>query len=114
MTSIISYTDLVAAMDGIITKPGYGIVSDCLVHGTPMVYTDRGPFPEYDILVDEIKRHLPNVYLPSQDLYAGSWKDALQELAGQPRRHPKIRDDGAAVCAELIRQTLEGTSNVRG
>lgn len=110
----ISYTDLVAAMDGIITKPGYGIVSDCLVHGTPMVYTDRGPFPEYDILVDEIKRHLPNVYLPSQDLYAGSWKDALQELARQPRRHPRIRDDGAAVCAELIRQTLKGTSNVRG
>jgi len=110
----ISYTDVTAAMDGIITKPGYGIVSDCLVHGIPMAYTDRGPFPEYEILVDAIKRHLPNVYLSSQDLYAGSWKGALEALSEQPRRHSQIRNDGAAVCAGLIRQTLEGTSNVRG
>lgn len=110
----LSYTDVVAAMDGIITKPGYGIVSDCLVHGTPMVYTDRGPFPEYEILVDEIRRHLPNVYLPSQELYAGSWKEALQSLAGQPRRYSRMRDDGAAVCARLIKETLERTSYVRG
>ncbi len=51
-----SYPDVVAAMDGVVTKPGYGIVSDCLAHAVPMVYTDRGPFPEYDVLVHDIKR----------------------------------------------------------
>jgi hypothetical protein len=41
----VSYADAVAAVDGVITKPGYGIVTDCLVHGTPVIYTDRGLFP---------------------------------------------------------------------
>ena len=107
----LSYTDIVAAVDGVITKPGYGIVSDCLAQRTPIVYTDRGPFPEYDILVQEIKQHLTNVYLPSGELYSGSWKGALHELVNQPRRQPRLRDDGAAVCAELILQALKGTSN---
>jgi hypothetical protein len=102
----LSYPDVVAAMAGVITKPGYGIVSDCLANGVPMVYTDRGPFPEYDILVREIKRHLTNTYLPSPDLYAGSWAGALQEIARQPRRYSRIRNDGAAVCAEAIMKAL--------
>ena len=108
----LSYPDVVAAMDSVITKPGYGIVSDCLAHGTPMVYTDRGPFPEYDILVDAIKCYLTNAYLPSQDLYAGSWEGALREIAKQPRRYPEIRKDGAAVCAELVKNTLRGMTSV--
>jgi len=98
----LSYPDVVAAMDAVITKPGYGIVSDCLAHGAPIVYTDRGPFPEYDILVAKIERHLTNVYLPSQDLYSGSWEGALQEITGMARRCPTIRDDGAVICAEYI------------
>jgi hypothetical protein len=109
----LSYPDVVAAMDGVVTKPGYGIVSDCLAHGAPMVYTDRGPFPEYDILVREIERHLTNTYLPSPDLYAGSWAGALREIARQPRRYPQIRNDGAAVCAESIVNTLQGKPNDR-
>lgn len=109
----LSYPDVVAAMDGVVTKPGYGIVSDCLAHAVPMVYTDRGPFPEYDILVHEIKRCLTNAYLPSRDLYAGSWAGALRELAGQPRRYPQIRIDGAAVCAEVILNALEGMADGR-
>jgi hypothetical protein len=108
----LSYPDIVAAMDGVITKPGYGIVSDCLAHGAPIVYTDRGSFPEYDVLVREIERHLTNVYLPSQDLYSGSWEGALQEIAKQPRRYPAIRDDGAPVCAELIKNALNDKEHV--
>jgi hypothetical protein len=54
----ISYADAVAAVDGVVTKPGYGIVADCLVHGTPVIYTDRGLFPEYEILVRALTAHL--------------------------------------------------------
>ena len=107
----LSYSDVVAAVDGVITKPGYGIVADCLVHGTPIAYTDRGPFPEYDILVEAIQQHLPNVHLPSEDLYAGRWEGLLRELAGQRRRPFTIRDDGAAVCAGLIIQRARGVTH---
>lgn len=104
----LAYPDVVAAMDAVITKPGYGIVSDCLVQGVPMVYTDRGPFAEYELLVDEIERHLTNAHLPARDLYGGYWAGALQEVGRQLRRHPQLRNDGAEVCARLIRNSLKG------
>jgi len=74
----ISYADAVAAVDGVITKPGYGIVADCLVHGTPVIYTDRGLFPEYEILVRALTEYLTTVYIPSGELYAGRWQEAVE------------------------------------
>ncbi len=98
----LTYADLVGAVDAVITKPGYGIVADCLAQGTPMIYTDRGDFPEYDILVKEMSRQLPVVYLPSTDLYAGRWETALQDLAETPQAVPTIAIDGSRVCAHHI------------
>ena len=103
----LSYEDVVAAVDGVITKPGYGIVSDCLAHGTPVIYTDRGFFPEYDILVQEMAKHLTTVYISSENLYAGKWKTAIEELQRQPRVAPTLPCNGAEVCAEIILQYLD-------
>ena len=41
------YEDVVAQADAVITKPGYGIVSECLANRVPVLYTDRGRFAEY-------------------------------------------------------------------
>jgi L-arabinokinase len=103
----LSYEDVVAAVDGVITKPGYGIVSDCLAHGTPVIYTDRGFFPEYDILVQEMAKHLTTVYISSEDLYAGKWGAAIEELLRQPRVAPTLPCNGAEVCAEIILSYLK-------
>jgi L-arabinokinase len=98
----ISYADAVAAVDGVITKPGYGIVADCLVHGTPVIYTDRGLFPEYEILVRALTSHLTTVYLPSAELYAGLWQGAVEQLERLPRRVPSLPANGAEVCARVM------------
>jgi len=98
----LSYEDVVAAVDGVITKPGYGIVADCLAHSTPIIYTDRGFFPEYDILVQELSKELTSVYLSSEDLYSGKWKAAISELENKPRRESTIPCNGAEACAEVI------------
>ena len=42
------YEDLVAAVDVVMTKPGYGIIAECIAAGTAMLYTSRGEFREYD------------------------------------------------------------------
>ncbi len=102
----LSYEDVVAAVDGVITKPGYGIVSDCLAHGTPVIYTDRGFFPEYDILVQEMAKQLSTVYLSSPDFYAGRWQAAIQALEKLPRVTPALPCNGAEVCAETILRYL--------
>ena len=98
----VPFADLVCAADFVITKPGYGMVADCLSHGTPMIYSDRGEFPEYPILVEGIKSHLAGCFMPSQDLYSGHWGPYLENIINQPRLQPKLRTDGARVAAHRI------------
>jgi len=40
------YQDLVAAADVVVSKPGYGIVSECVANATALLYTSRGRFVE--------------------------------------------------------------------
>lgn len=101
-----SYADVVSAVDAVITKPGYGIVSDCLAHRTPMIYCDRGDFPEYPILVEVMESHLPAVFMPSNELLEGRWEEALHALQAASIPDKPIRTDGARVCAERILEVL--------
>jgi hypothetical protein len=112
----ISFVEAVAAMDGIITKPGYGIVSDCLVHGVPMIYTDRGLFPEVEILVETMNRHLATVHLPSEEFASGRWGAAIERLETLSRPPDGVRSDGASVCAQRIIDVVRAkqTTQLRG
>ena len=40
------YEDLVRAVDVVVTKPGYGILSECIANDTAVVYTSRGRFAD--------------------------------------------------------------------
>jgi hypothetical protein len=92
----------------VMTKPGYGIVADCIANGTPMLYTERGRFAEYDCLVDGIKAHLPNAFISAADLQAGRWAPALDQVLAQARRVPAIPIDGADVAAKVLSSCLDG------
>ena len=88
----VRYEDLVGACDAVMTKPGYGIVAECIANGTPMVYTARGRFAEYACLVAGIEAHLPNAFISNEDLRAGRWAAALEAVFAQPRRAAAVRD----------------------
>lgn len=96
------YHDLVKAVDVVVTKPGYGIISDCIANGTSLLYTDRGRFAEYDILVSEMPRYLRCAFISGDDLREGRWRAALETVAAAPPPPETPRLDGAAVAAEMI------------
>ena len=77
----LGYIDLVGAVDVCVTKPGYGIVSDAIGARTRMVYTERGDFPEYPILVGQMARWLPSRHVsnarPARRTAAGRVLDAV-------------------------------------
>jgi L-arabinokinase len=102
----VRYEDLVGACDAVMTKPGYGIVAECIANRTPLVYTARGRFAEYDCLVAGIEAHLPNAFISNQDLRAGYWAAALEAVFAQPRRAATMRTDGAEVAAEVLAAML--------
>lgn len=99
----VAYEDLVGAVDAVITKPGYGIVSDAIGAATPVVYTDRGDFPEYPILVEGMKRTLACAYVSNADLRAGRLREPIEAaFAAEMPRPPRL--DGAEVAAERLLQ----------
>src|SRR6185295_7631678 len=80
----LGYQDLVGAADAVVTKPGYGIVTDAIAAGTRIVYTERGDFPEYPILVVEMQRYVPCAHVGNDDLLTGRWRAALDEVLARP------------------------------
>ena len=97
------YPDLAGAADAILTKPGYGITADALANMTPIFYTDRGPFPEYPLLVSAIEKYLPHGYLPSEKLYQGCVR--LDENSLKPPQssgRPGWNGNGAGEAAVVI------------
>lgn len=103
------YEDVVAAADVVITKPGYGIIAECAANDTALVYTSRGAFREYDLLVDEMPRYVRCAYLSNDDLRAGRWRRAVEAALHAPRP-PTRRTDGADVAAGIIQSMLAGAA----
>jgi hypothetical protein len=105
----VAYVEGVAAADVVVTKPGYGIVSDCLGAGTRIVYTDRGDFPEYPILVDGMSRWLPCAYVTNQQLAAAEIEGALGEVLGRPVPAPPDLGGAESVARRLLAATAPAT-----
>lgn len=100
------YEDLVAAVDAVITKPGYGIIAECITAGTAMLYTSRGHFREYDVLVGSLPRYVRSRFISQADLFAGRWRDALDALMAQPAPAETMATDGASHAAEELGRKL--------
>ena len=96
------YEDVVAAVDIVITKPGYGIISECIANDTALLYTSRGHFVEYDVLVREMPRWLRCGFISNEELLGGRWQDSLDRLLAQPNPPEKADVDGAARAASII------------
>jgi len=97
----LDYPDLVGAVDVVVTKPGYGIVTDCIGAGTRIVYTDRGDFPEYPILCRGMTRYIPAVHVDNDAVRQGRLGPALAEVRARPVPEPPALD-GAEVAAKRL------------
>jgi len=103
----LTYVDLVAAVDVVVTKPGYGIIADCVANHTAMLYTSRGRFVEYDVMVKEMPRFLRCEFVDLDSFLAGRWRESLLRLLKQPPPPEQPRTDGAEVVANLIVERIE-------
>ncbi len=102
----IAYEDLVAAVDVVVTKPGYGMIAECAANDTAMLYTSRGRFPEYDVLVAGLPAFIRAALIDREALFAGRWREPLERLLAQPRPDPPAVN-GAQVAAGALAARLE-------
>jgi L-arabinokinase len=96
------YEDLIGAVDVVVSKPGYGIVSECITCDKPLLYTSRGIFREYDVFVRDMPRYLRCQFIAHDALFAGRWRDALEGVRVLPSAPERIASNGADVAAEAL------------
>jgi hypothetical protein len=102
----IPFSDVLASVDAVISKPGFGIVSDCVVNGKPLIYADRTDFLEYPILVSAIRKYLKHVHIPGADLYRGDVRESLDRLWNSPEPEAKLGRGGDVIAARIIASLL--------
>jgi L-arabinokinase len=105
---IVPFPDVVASVDSVLSKPGFGIVSDCAVSGKPLVYAERQNFREFGLLEQGIRRYLRHVHIPADELYAGNLEPWLQRAANAPEPQERIPSGGDVVAARRIRSAIWG------
>ena len=103
----IRYEDLVMASEAVVTKPGYGIVAECIANDAAILYTPRGHFPEYDVLVEEMPKYVRSAAFTHDDLFNGKWEPHLDKLLAQPKLKKKPETNGADVAAEILLKALD-------
>ena len=97
-----AYFDLVRAADIVIAKPGYGIVADVIAHQIPVLYTERGDFPEYPNLVQALNDLTTAEFISQQDLLGGEVEPQLVRLQNRNPNWPTVALNGAEFAAERI------------
>lgn len=95
------FTDLLASVDAVLTKPGYGTFAEAACNGAPVLYLRRSDWPEQDALIDWLNRHARCLEVSEADLLAGCLHAALEALWRQPVR-PAPRPSGAEEAAAAL------------
>lgn len=91
------HPDAIQASDLALTKMGYGIVTECIAHQTPIAYPPRNEFPEYPILVREASRWIPVIPIEEKAFYSGRWDFLRDYFSGDAMRE---KSDNSVPCLE--------------
>jgi L-arabinokinase len=102
----VPFADVAASVDGVLSKPGYGIVSDCVVNQKPLLYAERTDFAEYEVLVEAIRKYLKHSHIPAERLYRGEIGPALDLLWDCPDPPLSLQGGGAEIAAHRIEAFL--------
>ena len=98
------FSDLLASVDAVVTKPGYGMFVEAAAAGTPLLYLRRDDWPEQEALIDWLRAMAVGAELSAAQFAAGDLLPALQSLWARPRR--SVAADGAGVAAERLAALL--------
>jgi hypothetical protein len=101
------FADILASMDAVISKPGFGILSDCIANRKPLIYADRSNFREYPILVNAIQKYIKHVHIPAVELYRGNLQESLARIWESPEPEGELGLGGDRIAAHRIAQCLE-------
>ena len=101
-----SFKTLLASVDVIMTKPGYGTIVEAVALQQPVVYIRRYNFADEQPLVDYLQRYGRGIELSLDDFSQGRWEVALQQSLNTPVPSLPPSPTGATEAAAFIAQRL--------
>lgn len=99
------YQDLTASADVVISKPGYGVVSECFLNGVPLIYIPRSNFAEYPVLKASIDKWGGGYQISQCDLSTCQLSDLLDSVANRVKPS-RIEENGVQECVQLIMNSM--------
>ncbi len=105
----LDFSDLLSISDVVVSKLGYGIVSECVASKVRLVYPRRTGFAEDRITESQMQAYVPIQEISREDYLAGRWARAIRMVLAKPMPTATIDASGAQVCAELIINSLESS-----
>ena len=102
----LDYTMLLRAADVVVTKPGWGITAASLVNGVRVLYTSRGAFPEYEVLVDALETHGTAAFVDPERMRRADFGRELEALLARPVADAPVAADGEDVVARRLLEEI--------
>lgn len=106
----LSYSDLVASADLILTKPGYGMFVEAATAGVPILYVERLDWPEAQALTDWLRIVAPCAEISTEALHRGDFADEMRKLLELGCYDPVSATgnmDGASLLAKYLSSAEE-------
>lgn len=100
----VHFSDLLASVDAVIGKPGYGTFVEAAAAGVPLLYLRREHWPEQDVLIEWLERNAAAAEVSPTDFAAGDVMSLLEGLWQAPR--PPVVANGAETAAAYLATLL--------
>ena len=100
------YADVAASVGCVVSKAGYGTVTECIANAVPLVYVPRTAFVEYDSLVRGMAPWGGGLPISDPDFRAGRWQSALNAAVAARLDANAYATNGAAVIAGRLAATM--------
>jgi len=102
------FSDLLASVDAMITKPGYGAFAEAAINGLAVLYVRRVDWPEEPALVEWLQKNANCREIARDALEQGRVSEQLQRLFAARRVAP-VRASGVEEAASIIVSRLAAT-----
>jgi len=103
----LSFTQIMASCDLVLTKPGYGMFVETRTHAKPMLYVAREQWPETDCLVQWANTHTQSCQITPTQLATGQFGAEMTDVLAAPAMSP-VHFGGADVAARTWMNTMFG------
>lgn len=100
------FSDIMAACDIVLSKPGYGIIGECIANGKPLIHFDRRDFREKYYLLAGMDPVIAHRQLQLEGLSPAMLAEAVEELAPQQGVKRETAINGAEAAAEIILRNI--------